>query len=66
MNISIIYVLFLFFEAVSGMKINLSKLELVPVGDVDDIEGLARILVCRVVSLPMKHLGLPLGGFILG
>jgi hypothetical protein len=28
---------------------------------VGDVEGLARILGCRVSSLPMKYLGLPLG-----
>jgi hypothetical protein len=46
---------------VSGLKINLSKSKLVPVGNVGDIEGLACILGCRVASLPMKYLGLPLG-----
>jgi len=45
----------------SGLKINLSKSKLVPVGNVGDIEGLACILGCRVASLPMKYLGLPLG-----
>jgi hypothetical protein len=44
-----------------GLKINLSKSEIVPVGDVGDVEGLASILGCRVASLPMKYLGLPLG-----
>jgi hypothetical protein len=43
------------------LKINLSKSKLVPVGAVDDVGGLARILGCRVSSLPMKYLGLPLG-----
>jgi hypothetical protein len=48
------------FEAVSGLKINLSKSELVPEGEVDDVGGLAWILGCRVASLSMKYLGLPL------
>jgi hypothetical protein len=52
--------LFLCFEVVSGLKINLSKLELVPVGIVNDIGGLARTLGCRVPFFPMKYLGLPL------
>jgi hypothetical protein len=52
---------FLSFEALLGSKINLAKLELVPVGNVNYVEGLARILGCRVNSLPMKYLGLPLG-----
>jgi hypothetical protein len=55
--------LFLCFEAVLGLKINLSKLEIVLVGDVGDVEGLASIFGCRVVSLSMKYLGLPLGAF---
>jgi hypothetical protein len=52
--------LFLCFEIVSGLKINLSKSELVFVGVVVDVGGLAHILICRVSSLPMKYLGLPL------
>jgi hypothetical protein len=35
-------------------------LEIVPVGNVGDIEGLASILGCIVALLPMKYLGLPL------
>jgi hypothetical protein len=46
--------LFVCFEAFLGLKINLAKSELVPIGDVGDVEGLARILGCRVASLPMK------------
>jgi hypothetical protein len=45
----------------SVLKINISKSKLVPVGAVDNIGGLARILGCRVSSLPMKYLGLSLG-----
>jgi hypothetical protein len=54
-------VLFLAFEAVSGLKVNLSKSELVPMGNVVDVEGLADILGCMVSSLPLKYFGLPLG-----
>jgi hypothetical protein len=53
--------MFLCFEVVSGLKINLSKSEIVPVGDVGDVEGLSSILECGVALLPMKYLGLPLG-----
>ncbi|KAG6687567.1 hypothetical protein I3843_11G078000 [Carya illinoinensis] len=45
----------------SGLKINLMKTEMVAVGDVRNIWGLANILGCGVSSLPMKYLGLPLG-----
>jgi hypothetical protein len=54
-------VLFLCFEAVSGLKINLAKSVVVPVGNVDDVASLANILGCGVSSLPLKYLGLPLG-----
>jgi len=53
--------LFLCFEAVSGLRINMAKLVLVSVGNVMNVEGLASILGCRVSSLPIKYLGLPLG-----
>jgi hypothetical protein len=52
--------LFLCFQTVSGLRINLAKSELVPVGNVNNVEGLASILDCRVFSFPMKYLGLPL------
>ena len=49
------------FEAVSGLKVNLGKSELVPVGEVNNIASLAELLGCKIASLPMKYLGLPLG-----
>jgi hypothetical protein len=53
--------LFLCFEAASGLKINLSKSEIVPIGEVQNIDSLASIFDCRVVGLHMKYLGMPLG-----
>lgn len=53
--------LFLCFEAILGLKINLAKLELVPIGNVNNVEVLARIFKFRVSSSPMKYLGLLLG-----
>jgi exonuclease III len=49
------------FEAVSGLKVNLGKSEMVAVGDVGNIGTLAAFLGCRVAGLPMKYLGLLLG-----
>ena len=43
------------------LKINLEKSELIPVGRVNDIEGLALELGCKVGGLPSCYLGLPLG-----
>jgi hypothetical protein len=45
------------------LRINLGKSEIVPIGEVEDVEGLAQLLGCRVASLPMTYLGLPLGAF---
>jgi hypothetical protein len=49
------------FEAVSGLKINLPKSTLVPVGPLDNVEQLAGVLGCGISSLPLKYLGLQLG-----
>ena len=48
------------FEAYSGLKINLSKSEIIPVGRVNNIEMLAGELGCGVGSLPTTYLSLPL------
>ena len=45
----------------SGLKINLGKSELVPVGVVHNIDLLLNVLGCKQGSLPLKYLGLPLG-----
>ncbi|PHT58232.1 hypothetical protein CQW23_00595 [Capsicum baccatum] len=44
-----------------GLKINLSKCEIIPVGVVDNIDFLAQVLQCRVGALPTTYLGLRLG-----
>ena len=49
------------FEAASGLRINLAKSEIIPVGGVEEIDELATELGCRVGSLPSQYLGLPLG-----
>jgi hypothetical protein len=54
-------VFFICFEAASGLRINLEKSELVPIGEVENVENLTHILGCRVASLPITYLGLPLG-----
>ena len=48
------------FEVVSRLNINLARFELVPIGYVVNVSTLAHILGCRVSSLPLKYLGLPL------
>jgi hypothetical protein len=54
-------VLLLFFKIVSGLKVNLAKSILVPVGNVDTMVELTSILGCGTSSLPVKNLGIPLG-----
>ena len=51
------------FQAFTGLKVNVGKSEIVPVGEVNNLDALANILRCRVGSLPMKYLGMgmPLG-----
>ncbi|RVW65556.1 Argininosuccinate lyase, chloroplastic [Vitis vinifera] len=49
------------FEATSGLCINLNKSEILPVGRVENAKLLAAELGCKVGSLPSTYLGLPLG-----
>ena len=48
------------FQASTGLKVNIGKSEIVPVGEVNNLDALANILQCRVGSLPMKYLGMSL------
>ena len=50
----------MWFEALSGLRINLNKSEILPVGSVDNVQELAVELGCRIGSLPSSYLGLPL------
>ena len=49
------------FEEVSGLRINLGKSKLVPIGVVHNMDVLMGMLGCRQSSLPLRYLGLPLG-----
>jgi hypothetical protein len=60
-NILVPYALLVCFDIVSGLKVNMAKLILVLVGNVDDVVELASMLGCGTSSLPLKYLGLPLG-----
>ena len=52
---------FTWFQAVSGLRANLHKSEMVLVGDVPNLEELVAVLGCKLATLPMTYLGLPLG-----
>ncbi|RVW44886.1 hypothetical protein CK203_109627 [Vitis vinifera] len=49
------------FEVVLGLRINLEKSELIPIGRVENIEDFSLDFDCRVGSLPSTYLGLSLG-----
>ena len=51
----------MWFEACSGLRINLEKSELIPVGKVYNVEDLALEVGCKVGGLLFRYLGLPLG-----
>ena len=53
--------IFMWFEALSWLKINLRKSAIYPVGRVENPNSLALELGCGVGSLPTTYLGLPLG-----
>ncbi|RVW44650.1 Uridine-cytidine kinase C [Vitis vinifera] len=49
------------FEAASGLKINLDKSMVILVGEVEGVLEMAAEIGCRVGQLPTVYLGLPLG-----
>uniref|UniRef100_A0A2N9IZD1 Reverse transcriptase domain-containing protein n=1 Tax=Fagus sylvatica TaxID=28930 RepID=A0A2N9IZD1_FAGSY len=49
------------FEAVTGLRVNMAKSEMVPVGEVQNISELAESLCCHIGGLPLSYLGMPLG-----
>jgi len=51
----------LLFEAMSRLKVNLSKSSLIPIGEVLNIHLLACFFGCEVSALRSTYLGLPLG-----
>ena len=53
--------LLMWFEAILGLRINLDKSEILPMGIVENVEMLALELGCKVEALPSTYLGLPLG-----
>ena len=52
--------LLLCFHAMTGLKVNALKSEMVPIGEVPNIHVLAKILDYRIGSLSMTYLGMPL------
>ena len=61
MQLSYLSWVFLWFEAISGLKVNRDKSEAILVGRVDSLEIIVSVLECRIGKLPSSYLGLPLG-----
>ena len=53
--------LLLCFQAMTGLKVNVLKSEMVPIEEVNNMHALAEILGCRIGTLPITYLGMPLG-----
>ena len=53
--------LLMWFESISGLRINLNKSEIISVGSIAEADSLALDLGCKVGTLPSSYLGLPLG-----
>ena len=53
--------LLMWFEAISGLKFNFAKSEIILVGSVDNVEALALELGCKIGLFPSSYLGLSLG-----
>ena len=51
----------MWFEAMSGLKINLVKSEIITIGPVTNVVELASELGCKIGPLPTSYSGLPLG-----
>ena len=44
----------------TGLKVNVAKSEMVPIGKVNNVHALEEISSCRIGTLPMTYLGMPL------
>ena len=55
-----IQMVLIFFEAITSLKVNVGKSEIVLASDVGNLNALACTLCCKVGTLPMRYLGMPL------
>ena len=59
-NLGYLKCILLVFEAMSSLKVNLSKSVTIPIGEVPNVNVLAHFFGYRVEYLPSSYLGLPL------
>ena len=57
-NIEYLSWVFMWFEALSGLKINLDKCKPIPIKDVSNLEDLVWVLGCKVDAFPTTYLRL--------
>uniref|UniRef100_A0A7C9AA13 Reverse transcriptase domain-containing protein n=1 Tax=Opuntia streptacantha TaxID=393608 RepID=A0A7C9AA13_OPUST len=60
-NLGYLKCILLIFEAMSGLRVNLNKSVIIPIGEVPNVNALAQFFGCKVDYLPSSYLGLPLG-----
>ncbi|RVW32316.1 Protein ARABIDILLO 1 [Vitis vinifera] len=60
-EVRVLELIFMWFEVISRLKINLEKSELILIGDASNLDELAGILGCKVGALLTICLSLPLG-----
>ena len=56
-----LHCILIWFQAVSGLRVNLTKSFILSVGHLDNIQLLAGVLGCKIDVFPVTYLGLPLG-----
>ena len=60
-NLEYLSWVFIWFEVCLGLKINLRKSEMLPVGNVPNLKEFAEVLGCKVGAIPTTYLGLLVG-----
>ena len=62
-NDQLIYLswVFMWFEAISSLKVNRDKSKVIPVGSIESLKEGVSVMGCKVGKLPTSYLGLPLG-----
>jgi len=60
-NLGFLKCILLIFEAMSGLRVNLSKSLIILIGEVPNVNVLAHFFGCRVDYLPSSYPGVPLG-----
>jgi hypothetical protein len=60
--VQLLYICMVFtcFKAVTGLRVNMVKSEMVHVGVVVGLHDLAELFSCHIGSLPFQHLGIKL------